>query len=40
MLLKGDVLIHAPWKIVGGFLTDPNQIGQYGLGVEKFERYP
>ena len=37
MLLKGDVIIHAPRKKVWDFLTDPNQIGQCVPGVEKIE---
>jgi carbon monoxide dehydrogenase subunit G len=37
MLLKGDVLIHAPRKRVWDFLTDPNQIGPCVPGVEKIE---
>lgn len=37
MLLKGDVLIHAPRKRVWDFLTDPNQMGQCVPGVEKIE---
>ncbi len=37
MLLKGDVMIHAPRKRVWDFLTDPNQIGQCVPGVEKIE---
>lgn len=37
MILKGDVLIHAPRKRVWDFLTDPNQIGQCAPGVESIE---
>lgn len=37
MLLKGDVIIHAPRKKVWDFLTDPNQIGQCVPGGEKIE---
>jgi carbon monoxide dehydrogenase subunit G len=37
MLLKGDVIIHAPRKKVWDFLTDPSQIGQCVPGVEKIE---
>ncbi len=37
MLLKGDVIIHAPRKKVWDFLTDPNQIGQCVPGIEKVE---
>ena len=37
MLLKGEVIIHAPRKKVWDFLTDPNQIGPCAPGVEKIE---
>jgi len=37
MLLKGNVLIHAPRKKVWDFLTDPEQIWQCAPGVEKIE---
>jgi carbon monoxide dehydrogenase subunit G len=37
MLLKGNIIIHAPRKKVWDFLTDPNQIGQCVPGVEKIE---
>ena len=37
MLLKGNVTIRAPRKIVWDFLTDPNQIGQCAPDMEKIE---
>ena len=39
MLLKGDVAIRAPRKIVWDFLTDPKQIAQCAPGVEKVEEF-